>query len=94
MDEPTGVTPAVVLTVRVDWLPVPELEIGLGLNEAEVPAGSPGIPIPKVAVQAKPLPLNVTVIAYVAELPAGTGVGLCAPTAEILLTLKASVNVV
>ena len=60
-----------------------EVLVGLvteaGLNEALAPEGN-DVVILKVAVQAVPLPLKFALTPYVAELPAVTGLGFCAPT--------------
>ena len=87
VEEPTGVVPAVVVMVRVVLVVVPELGLeivlagfpaGTGANENVVPRGRPVADI--TALQVAPLPVNDTVTAYVAGLPAGTGLGVCGPT--------------
>ena len=93
-----GVIPAVVLTVKVVVTSVPALVIvfaglvpGTGANEALAPPGNPDVL--RTASHGSLLPWNETVTEYVAELPAETGLGDCAPTALILFGF-ASVNVV
>ena len=93
-----GVIPAVVLTVKLVVTSAPALVIvfaglvpGTGANEALAPAGNPDVL--RTASHESLLPWNETVTEYVAELPAETGLGDCAPTAVIFIGF-ASVNVV
>ena len=85
LDVPTGVVADVVtVSVEVRLLCVVKTS-GLGLKVPVAPEGKPAMLI--VAVQAE-AGLMLTVIPlvppYVAELPAGTGLGVCAPTVGVL----------
>jgi hypothetical protein len=85
LDVPTGVV-ADVVTVSVEVRPLCVVKTsGLGLKVPLAPLGRPAMLI--VAVQAE-AGLMLTVIPlvppYVAELPAGTGLGVCVPTVGAL----------
>jgi hypothetical protein len=79
--EPAGVAPVVVI-VRVEVASAPVLVTEGGLNDALAPAGNAEVTL-NGAVQELLLPLKPTVIVNVAELPATTGLGDCAPTIKV-----------
>ena len=62
-----------------------------GLKVAVTPLGSAVVMLRGEVQEGVFVPLKLTVMAYVAELPAGTGLGDCAPT--VTLFGFASVNV-
>ena len=70
----TGGVALVVLMVSVDVWSAPILATELGLNEAVAPVGKTVVTL-RFAVQLTLLPLNPTVMAYVAELAGATGLG-------------------
>jgi hypothetical protein len=74
------VADVVTVSVEVSGL-VASKTSGLGLNEYVTPEGK--FVILRVAVQAE-TGLMLTLTEYVAELPAGTGLGVCAPTVGAL----------
>jgi len=86
---PAGV-PAEVVRVRVDVAFAPVLVTDAGLNDAVTPLGNALVML-NGEVQELLFPLKATVIVYVAELPATTGLGDCAPT--VTAWGLASVNV-
>ena len=86
---PAGV-PADVVRVSVEDASPPVLVTEEGLNVAVTPLGSAVVML-RGDVQEAVVPLKLTVIAYVAEPPAATGLGDCAPT--VTLFGFASVNV-
>jgi hypothetical protein len=91
---PGGVTAEVVEMVSVVVLELsePAKTTGLGENVALAPAGSP-VMVGVALNPPPPLPERVKVTVYVAELPAHTGKGDCAPTVTVP-TWAASVKVV
>ena len=69
--------------VRVeDAFPPGEPATEEGLNDAVAPDGNTEVML-KGEVQVPGLPLKFTVMVYVAELPATTGLGDCAPTVTL-----------
>ena len=89
MVDPGGVA-LVVVIVKVALTFPPVLVTEDGLNDALAPAGS-ALDTLKGEVQELPLPLKLTVIAYVELLPGAIGVGVCVPTVTVFGF--ASVNV-
>jgi hypothetical protein len=79
--EPGGVAPVVVI-VRVEVTSPPVLVTEAGLNDPLAPAGNPETL--NSEVQEPLLPLKLTVIVYVAELPATTELGDCTLTVTVL----------
>ena len=80
--EPPGVVAAFVVIVRVEVLAL--LVTVVGLNASPAPVGSVPLNTRGTDVQV-PLPLQVTVTKYVAEVPGFTGFGVCVPTVTAVI---------